>query len=127
MLQLLSLLTMEPPTAFEAHRVRNEKVKVLDATQPPALQEVAAMAVRAQGPGVVGGVPVPGNGQEHGVAPDSPTESYAALKLTTVTLKPVPHFAFRGFPRYPAGSHGPGEGDALLVGGRRWRRRRGAR
>src|SRR6202035_519572 len=48
MLQLLALLTMEPPTAFEANRLRDEKVKVLEAIAPPALDEVAAMAVRAQ-------------------------------------------------------------------------------
>ncbi len=123
MLQLLSLLTMEPPTAFEATRVRDEKVKVLDAIVPPAPEEVAAMAVRAQyGPGVVGGVPVPGYREEEGVAPDSRTETYAALRLhvsnwrwagvpfylrtgkrlprrlteIAVTLKPVPHLAFRG-------------------------------
>jgi len=123
MLQLLSLLTMEPPTAFEANRVRDEKVKVLDAIVPPAVEEVAAMAVRAQyGAGVVGGVPVPGYRQEDGVAPDSRTETYAALRLhvsnwrwagvpfylrtgkrlarklteIAVTLKPVPHLAFRG-------------------------------
>jgi glucose-6-phosphate 1-dehydrogenase len=123
MLQLLSLLTMEPPTAFEANRVRDEKVKVLDAIVPPAVQEVAGMAVRAQyGPGVVGGVPVVGYREEEGVAPDSRTETYAALRLhvsnwrwagvpfylrtgkrlarklteIAVTLKPVPHLAFRG-------------------------------
>ncbi|MGZ6661921.1 MAG: glucose-6-phosphate dehydrogenase, partial [Solirubrobacteraceae bacterium] len=123
MLQLLSLLTMEPPTAFDANRVRDEKVKVLDAIVPPAVQEVAATAVRAQyGPGVVGGVPVVGYRHEEGVAPDSRTETYAALRLhvsnwrwagvpfylrtgkclarklteIAVTLKPVPHLAFRG-------------------------------
>ena len=123
MLQLLSLLTMEPPTALEAKRVRDEKVKVLDAIVPPSAQEVAATAVRAQyGPGVVGGVPVAGYRQEEGVAPDSRTETYAALRLhvsnwrwagvpfylrtgkrlarrlteIAVTLKPVPHLAFRG-------------------------------
>ena len=52
MLQLLALLTMEPPTAFEANRVRDEKLKVLEAIVPPAVDEVASMAVRAQyGPG----------------------------------------------------------------------------
>jgi glucose-6-phosphate 1-dehydrogenase len=123
MLQLLSLLTMEPPTAFEAKHVRDEKVKVLDAIVPPAVEEVAAMAVRAQyGPGVVGGAPVAGYRQEEGVAPDSRTETYAALRLhvsnwrwagvpfylrtgkrlarrrteIAVMLKPVPHLAFRG-------------------------------
>jgi glucose-6-phosphate 1-dehydrogenase len=137
MLQLLSLLTMEPPTALEAKRVRDEKVKVLDAIVPPALQEVAATAVRAQyGPGVVGGVSVAGYRQEEGVAPNSRTETYAALRLQVsnwrwagvpfylrtgkrlarklteiaVTLKPVPHLAFRG-----AGSVGVQSNQIILT------------
>jgi glucose-6-phosphate 1-dehydrogenase len=121
MLQLLALLAMEPPAVFEADRVRNEKVKVLDAIVPPAVEDVVRMSVRAQyGPGVVGGRPVPGYRQENGVAPDSRTETYAALRLhvsnwrwagvpfylrtgkrlarklteIAVALKPVPHLAF---------------------------------
>jgi glucose-6-phosphate 1-dehydrogenase len=122
LLQLLSLLAMEPPAAFEADRVRNEKVKVLEAIVPPRLGDVGVMSVRGQyGPGVVGGVQVLGYRQEEGVAPDSRTETYAALclhvsnwrwagvpfylrtgkRLTrklseiAVTLKPVPQLAFR--------------------------------
>ncbi len=54
MLQLLALLTMEPPTAFEANRLRDEKLKVLEAIVPPTVDEVPSMAVRAQyGPGGV--------------------------------------------------------------------------
>jgi glucose-6-phosphate 1-dehydrogenase len=128
MLQLLALLAMEPPAAFEAERVRNEKVKVLEAIVPPTIDDIIHMAVRAQyGPGVVGGVPVPGYLEEEGVAPDSRTETYAALRLhvsnwrwagvpfylrtgkrltrklteIAVTLKPVPHLAFQS-----AGSEG---------------------
>jgi glucose-6-phosphate 1-dehydrogenase len=122
MMQLLALLTMEPPSAFEANRLRDEKLKVLEAIVPPAVGEVSSMAVRAQyGPGVVGGEPVPGYLEEEGVAPDSRTETYAALRLhvsnwrwagvpfylrtgkrlarkvteIAVTLKPVPHLAFQ--------------------------------
>jgi glucose-6-phosphate 1-dehydrogenase len=122
MLQLLALLTMEPPTAFEANRVRDEKLKVLEAIVPPALDEVSSMAVRAQyTEGVVGGSSVKGYREEDGVAPDSRTETYAALRLhvsnwrwagvpfylrtgkrlakkiteIAVTLKPVPHLAFQ--------------------------------
>ena len=122
MLQLLALLTMEPPIAFEANRLRDEKLKVLEAIVPPTTAEVSAMAVRAHyGPGVVGGEPVPGYRQEEGVAPDSRTETYVALRLhvsnwrwggvpfylrtgkrlarklteIAVTLKPVPHLAFQ--------------------------------
>ena len=123
MLQLLALLTMEPPTAFEANRLRDEKVKVLEAISPPALDEVADMAVRAQyGPGVVSGSESVGYREEPGVSPDSRTETYAALRLyvnnwrwagvpfylrtgkrmtrklteIAVTLRPVPHMAFQG-------------------------------
>src|SRR5438270_1172157 len=122
MLQLLALLTMEPPTSFEANRLRDEKVKVLEAIVPPSVDDVAAMTVRAQyGPGVAGGEPVPSYREEEGVAPDSRTETYAALRLhvsnwrwagvpfylrtgkrlarkvteIAVTLKPVPHLAFQ--------------------------------
>ena len=122
MMQLLALLTMEPPSSFEANRVRDEKVKVLEAIVPPDVDQVASMAFRAQyTQGVVGGTPVPGYRQEDGVAPDSRTETYAALRLhvsnwrwsgvpfylrtgkrlarklteIAVTLKPVPHVAFQ--------------------------------
>jgi glucose-6-phosphate 1-dehydrogenase len=137
MLQLLALLAMEPPTAFEANRLRDEKLKVLDAVVPPAVGNVPSMAVRAQyGPGVVGGVPVPGYRAEPGVAPDSRTETYAALRLRVsnwrwagvpfylrtgkrlarrlteiaVTLKPVPHLAFQS-----AGSVGAQPNQIILT------------
>jgi glucose-6-phosphate 1-dehydrogenase len=122
MLQLLALLTMEPPTAFEANRLRDEKLKVLEAIVPPDVDNVGSMAVRAEyGPGDVGGESVTGYREEEGVDPDSRTETYAALKLhvsnwrwagvpfylrtgkrltrkvteIAVILKPVPHMAFQ--------------------------------
>ena len=48
MMQLLALLAMEPPAAFEANRLRDEKLKVLEAIVPPEVDEVATMAVRGQ-------------------------------------------------------------------------------
>ena len=124
MLQLLSLLCMEPPVAFEADPVRDEKVKVLRAIRAPTAAEVPDMAVRAQyGPGIeIAGEEVPGYREEAGVPEDSTTETYAALRLEVhnwrwagvpmylrtgkrlarkvteiaVTLKPVPHLAFHG-------------------------------
>jgi glucose-6-phosphate 1-dehydrogenase len=122
MMQLLALLTMEPPSSFEANRVRDEKLKVLESIPPPAVEDVPALAVRAQyGPGVAAGTPCVGYRDEEGVAPDSRTETYAALRLhvsnwrwegvpfyirtgkrlarkvteIAVTLKPVPHLAFQ--------------------------------
>jgi glucose-6-phosphate 1-dehydrogenase len=121
MLQLLTLVCMEPPSTFQADKVRDEKVKVLDAIQPPTSDEVAEMTVRAQyAAGSPGGEDVPGYLDEDGVPDDSQTETYAALRLevhnwrwegvpfflrtgkrlsrkTTeiaVQLKPVPHLAF---------------------------------
>ncbi len=122
MMQLLALLAMEPPASFEANRLRDEKLKVLEAIVPPTVDQVPSMAVRAQyGPGVVAGTQVPGYREEPGVAPDSRTETYAALRVhvsnwrwagvpfylrtgkrlarkvteIAVTLKPVPHLAFQ--------------------------------
>jgi glucose-6-phosphate 1-dehydrogenase len=122
MMQLLALLTMEPPSSFDANGVRDEKLKVLEAIVPPSPGDVPSMAVRAQyGPGVVGGKRVLGYREEDGVDPHSRTETYAALRLhvsnwrwasvpfylrtgkqlarkvteIVVTLKPVPHLAFK--------------------------------
>jgi glucose-6-phosphate 1-dehydrogenase len=122
MLQLLALLTMEPPASFEANRVRDEKVKVLESIVPPSVEEVASMAVRGQyGGGEVSGKHVPGYREEQDVPEDSRTETFAALRLAVsnwrwagvpiylrtgkrlarkvteivVTLKPVPHMAFQ--------------------------------
>lgn len=82
MLQLLTLTSMEPPIAFEADAVREQKVQVLRSIRPMTLEDVAARTVRAQyGPGLVNGEKVPGYRQEKGVAPNSITETYAALEL----------------------------------------------
>ena len=115
MLQLLTLLCMEPPVTFSADDVRDEKVKVLHAIKPPEA------TVRAQyGEGMAEGKMVPAYREEEGVPEDSRTETYAALRLEVdnwrwegvpiylrtgkrlarkvteiaVTLKPVPHLAF---------------------------------
>jgi glucose-6-phosphate 1-dehydrogenase len=122
LLQLLMILTMEPPVSFLANEVRDEKVKILHAVHPPAVEDVPKIAVRGQyAHGSVGGEEVPGYLEEEGVPPDSHTETFAAVKLkidnwrwagvpfylrtgkrlprkTTeiaVTLKPVPHLAFQ--------------------------------
>jgi glucose-6-phosphate 1-dehydrogenase len=121
MLQLLSLLCMEPPVTFTADEVRDEKVKVLHAIPAPTLETVPDVSVRAQfTAGMAEGKEVPGYLDEEGVPDDSHTETYAALRLEVdnwrwagvpiylrtgkrlarkvteiaVTLKPVPHLAF---------------------------------
>jgi glucose-6-phosphate 1-dehydrogenase len=81
MLQLLTLVAMEPPIAFDANAVRDEKVKVLHALQHLSGRDVITNTVRGQyGPGWVGGHDVPGYFQEPGVSPNSTTETYVALK-----------------------------------------------
>jgi glucose-6-phosphate 1-dehydrogenase len=82
MLQILSLVAMEPPIAFEARAVRDEKVKVLRAVRPLRGDDVARYTARGQyGPGWVYGREAPAYRQEPNVDPASTTETYAALKL----------------------------------------------
>ena len=81
-LQLLTLVAMEPPIAFDADAVRDEKVKVLHALQPFVGRDVSINSIRAQyGPGWVGGKPVPGYLEENGVSPTSTTETYVSMKI----------------------------------------------
>ncbi|MFQ5701102.1 MAG: glucose-6-phosphate dehydrogenase [Acidobacteriota bacterium] len=82
MLQLLCLTAMEPPVAFEADAVRNEKVKVLQAIRPIPLEDLENHVVRGQyAAGFINGVQVPAFRSEKGVAADSRTETYVALRL----------------------------------------------
>jgi glucose-6-phosphate 1-dehydrogenase len=82
MLQLLCLIAMEPPVTFDAGAVREEKNKVMRAIRPIDPARVREIALRGQyGPGFAQGRPAPGYRQEKGVAPDSRTETYVALKL----------------------------------------------
>jgi glucose-6-phosphate 1-dehydrogenase len=83
MMQLLCLIAMEPPPSLEAQAVRDEKVKVLRALLPMSRDEVAIQTVRGQyGVGERDGKIVHGYRQEKGVAPDSNTASYVALRTT---------------------------------------------
>ncbi|MHC4474007.1 MAG: glucose-6-phosphate dehydrogenase [Planctomycetota bacterium] len=82
MLQMLALVAMEPPTSFDADRVRDEKVKLLRAIRPLDPDNLNTCIVRGQyGPGVVDGQNVAGYRQEQGVAPGSKTETFVAAKL----------------------------------------------
>jgi glucose-6-phosphate 1-dehydrogenase len=81
-LQLLTLVAMEPPVALDAGSVRDEKVKVLRAIRPLTADDVATETVHGQyAEGWIMGEQVPGYRQEPKVAPDSRTETYAALRL----------------------------------------------
>ncbi|HEV2581749.1 MAG TPA: glucose-6-phosphate dehydrogenase [Ktedonobacteraceae bacterium] len=81
-MQVLCLTTMEPPVSFDADSIRDEKVKVMHAIPPLTLEQVAQDTVRGQyTAGVAGGVQIPDYKKEQGVAPNSTTETYVALKL----------------------------------------------
>lgn len=82
LLQLLCLVAMEPPVSFHADEIRNKKVDVLHAMRPISHEEVHNYAARGQyASGWVKGQHVPAYREEPGVAADSNTETFAALKL----------------------------------------------
>ena len=81
LLQLVAITAMEPPIDFDADAVRNEKAKVLRATEVDAV-------VRGQyGAGYVEGKMVPGYREEEGVDPESTIETYVAAKLRIDTWR----------------------------------------
>lgn len=95
MLQLVSLVAMEPPISLEPEASRDEKAKVLKALRPIMPDDVDRCAVRGQyAEGYINGAKVPGYRQEDRVAPDSATETYAALKLT------IDNWRWAGVPFY---------------------------
>ncbi|MBI4395493.1 MAG: glucose-6-phosphate dehydrogenase [Elusimicrobia bacterium] len=82
LLQLLCITAMEPPGAFVANRVRDEKSKVLRAIRPIRYEDVPKSVIRGQyGPGLVNGKNARGYRDEPGVSPDSLTETFAAMRL----------------------------------------------
>ncbi len=106
LLQLLMVTAMEPPVAFTADEVRDEKVKVLRALKPIRGEAADKLTVRGQyGPGSFAGRPVPGNREEKDVSPTSNVETFVAMRMEidnwrflrfvakvpgpTMTLRPV--------------------------------------
>jgi glucose-6-phosphate 1-dehydrogenase len=82
MLQVLSLVTMEPPVSLAAESVRDEKVKLLKSIRALTPEDVARQVVRGQYfAGIVNGEARPGYRQEPKVKPNSNVETYVALKL----------------------------------------------
>jgi len=81
LLQLLALVAMEPPSSFNADSLRNEKAKLLESIRPIALMDT----VHGQ---------YAGYRQAEGVAPDSLTPTYAALKLY------IDNWRWQGVPFY---------------------------
>ncbi len=85
LLQLVSLVAMEPPSSFEATALRNEKVKVLSSIKPMNQESVAKRTVRAQ---------YQGYRAEAGVNPESFTPTFAAVRLQ------IDNWRWQGVPFY---------------------------
>ena len=85
LMQLLALVSMEPPASFDADVVRNEKVKALSTIRPMTAEEMATHTIRGQ---------YQGYRDADGVSPESQTPTFAALKLY------IDNWRWRGVPFY---------------------------
>jgi glucose-6-phosphate 1-dehydrogenase len=95
MMQLLTLVAMEPPPALEADALRDEKVKVLRSIRPILRKALHSHALRAQyAAGNMEGKPVPGYQQDPGVENGSVTETFVAAKFL------IDNWRWRGVPFY---------------------------
>ena len=103
MMQLLSLIAMEPPVNLNPDSIHDEKVKVLEAIRPFSHDDFTSCAVRGQyGTGFINGDEVKGYREEDHVSPSSTRETYAAIKLFIDSWRwhRVP-FYLRGAKRLP--------------------------
>lgn len=95
LMQLLTVVAMEPPPVMEADALRDEKVKVLRSIRPIPMRSVRSHAFRAQyAAGVIKGETVPAYQDELGVAPQSITETFVAAKFY------IDNWRWRGVPFY---------------------------
>jgi glucose-6-phosphate 1-dehydrogenase len=95
LLQLVSLVGMEPPASFEAECIRDEKAKLLRCVHQLTEDEIDQYFVVGQyGPGEISGKQVCGYNEEEGVSADSQTETFIAAKLT------IDNWRWKGVPFY---------------------------
>jgi glucose-6-phosphate 1-dehydrogenase len=81
MLQVLTMLAMEPPVSLDAAAIRESKLNLLRAMRPISIDDASKLTVRARYTGgSVNGQPIPGYMEAKGVAPNSRTETYVAIK-----------------------------------------------
>ncbi len=82
LLQLVALVAMEPPIVAESNAIRNEMLKVFQSLRPLSPEDVKKNVIRGQyTASTLKGKPVSGYRDEKGVAPDSKTETYVAMKF----------------------------------------------
>lgn len=109
-LQILSLVAMEPPVNLKTDSIRSEKLKVLEAIEEISPEFLKNNVVFGQyGPGIIDGVPVPGYRQEPNVPNDSLTETFVALKLH------INNFRWAGTPFYIRTGKRLGKSSAEIV------------
>ena len=95
LLQVLSLIAMEPPVSLESNAIRDEKTKLVRSIRPITHEEVATVARSGQyGPGAIAGEPVAGDREEAHIDTASNTPTYAALRLL------VDNWRWAGVPFY---------------------------
>ncbi len=95
LLQLLSLVAMEPPATFDADALRDEKVQVVSAVAAMTPVEITRDVVRGQyGPGWVAAQAAPGYREEPEVDPQSETETFVAARFM------VDNWRWSGVPFY---------------------------
>ncbi|MBI4622852.1 MAG: glucose-6-phosphate dehydrogenase [Verrucomicrobia bacterium] len=94
MMQLVALTAMEPPVSLEAEAVRDEKVKVLKAISPLTIGPEGNVARAQYAGGMIGGKTVKGYVDEEGIAAQSATETYAAIRLS------INNWRWQGVPFY---------------------------
>jgi len=111
LLQLVTLVAMEPPTQIHSLAIRNETLKVLQSVRPISVHEIEKQVIRGQYTGsTMRGVKYNSYREEPGVSPESRTETYVALKLF------IDNWRWGGVPFYiRTGKHLPTKVTELVV------------
>jgi glucose-6-phosphate 1-dehydrogenase len=111
MMQLLTLVAMEPPVSLNANAIRDEKVKVLQSIRSFSNSDFEEHAVRGQyGPGFINGKTVLGYRQEENVSPQSNIETFVAARLY------IDNWRWAGVPFYlRAGKRLPKKGTEIAI------------
>lgn len=95
LMQILTMVAMEAPTSLQADGIRNRKADVLKAIRRITPEEVNHYTVRGQyAHGTIKGKPVLGYVQERGVARESLTETFVAMKFY------IDNWRWQGIPFY---------------------------
>ena len=111
LVQILSLLAMEPPVDISADSIRDEKLKVLKALRPISIDNVQEKTVRGQyTSGFVKGESVPGYLEEEGANTESKTETFASIRVD------IDNWRWAGVPFYlRTGKRLPTKGTEIVV------------